>query len=332
MEPQDRSSFALSLGAAALLAACGGSQLPIGAPGVVPQSQAIATHAERGGSWMLPEAKSEDLLYVSVYDRNTNTGDVFVYSYRTQQLVGTLNGFFDPARDCVDKAGDVFITDFGNGQIVEYAHAGTQPIQTLKSPTYPIGCSVDIASGKLAVANVPAGNYNVSVLSIYQHAQGNPSNYSSPHVPNMVDCAYDDRGNLFVDGWKGYSLYRSVFAALPKHSRSLRTIKLKGEPRFDLPTSVQWDGNYLAVTEISSVVQFTITGRIGVEQGRTNLSDSGDIFASWIVKPLDSVVIANRSPEEVEYYNYPSGGNPFARISFTSYEEIGGVTVSLAPR
>jgi hypothetical protein len=41
----------------ALLAACGGSQLPIGAPGAMPQSQtsAIATHANRGGSWMLPE-------------------------------------------------------------------------------------------------------------------------------------------------------------------------------------------------------------------------------------------------------------------------------------
>jgi len=47
-----------------MLAACGGSQTPIGAPGAMPQSRAIATHAQHGGSWMLPEAKGRDLLYV----------------------------------------------------------------------------------------------------------------------------------------------------------------------------------------------------------------------------------------------------------------------------
>ena len=51
--------------AAAMLTGCGGSQPPIGAPGAMPQTSAIATHADRGKSWMLPEAKSQDLLYVS---------------------------------------------------------------------------------------------------------------------------------------------------------------------------------------------------------------------------------------------------------------------------
>jgi hypothetical protein len=39
-----------------MLAGCGGSQTPIGALGAMPQRRAIATHAERGKSWMLPEA------------------------------------------------------------------------------------------------------------------------------------------------------------------------------------------------------------------------------------------------------------------------------------
>jgi hypothetical protein len=43
--------------AAAMLAGCGGSRPPIGAPGTMPQSRAIATQAKHGGSWMLPEAK-----------------------------------------------------------------------------------------------------------------------------------------------------------------------------------------------------------------------------------------------------------------------------------
>ena len=48
--------FTLGIRAAALLAACGGSQPPIGAPGAIPQSPAIAQHATRGKSWMLPGA------------------------------------------------------------------------------------------------------------------------------------------------------------------------------------------------------------------------------------------------------------------------------------
>jgi phospholipase C len=40
--------------AAAMLAGCGGSQPPIGAPGAMQQTFASAAHAERGTSWMVP--------------------------------------------------------------------------------------------------------------------------------------------------------------------------------------------------------------------------------------------------------------------------------------
>jgi len=43
-----------------MLAACGGS--PTDAPGAMAQSRAIGQHGARGKSWMLPEAKSEDLV------------------------------------------------------------------------------------------------------------------------------------------------------------------------------------------------------------------------------------------------------------------------------
>jgi hypothetical protein len=64
----------LTLGiAAAMLAGCGGSQTQSGAPGPMPQSRAIVSLAERGGSWMLPDAKKGRPLYVSdasYYDYN----------------------------------------------------------------------------------------------------------------------------------------------------------------------------------------------------------------------------------------------------------------------
>jgi hypothetical protein len=44
----------------ALLAGCGGSQPPIGAPGAMPQSPASTAHATHGTSWMLPDQKRLD--------------------------------------------------------------------------------------------------------------------------------------------------------------------------------------------------------------------------------------------------------------------------------
>ena len=62
--------------AAALFAGCGGSQPPIGAPGAMPQTSAVATNADRARSWMLSEAKSGDLLYVT----HEYATDISVYS------------------------------------------------------------------------------------------------------------------------------------------------------------------------------------------------------------------------------------------------------------
>ena len=67
----EQGTSALVVALALLLAGCGGSQPPIGAPGARLQSSPVVSRAERRGSWMLPEAKGEDLLYVS------NPSDLF---------------------------------------------------------------------------------------------------------------------------------------------------------------------------------------------------------------------------------------------------------------
>jgi hypothetical protein len=61
MTPPPFRRSALGLSAAAFLAACGGSQPPIGAPGAMPQTSAIATHAEPGGLRVLPPDERDTL-------------------------------------------------------------------------------------------------------------------------------------------------------------------------------------------------------------------------------------------------------------------------------
>jgi hypothetical protein len=156
--------------AAAFLAGCGGSQPSIGAPSAMAQSRASAAHADRGGSWMLPEAKSKDLLYVGdIYD-------VTVYSYPQGKLEGHLNGFYEIGGVCVDKHSDIFVVDAGGGKIVEYAHGGKTPIQTPDSPeSNPTGCAIDPGTGNLAVAIY--GPLSGGEVAIYPAAHGSPTLY-----------------------------------------------------------------------------------------------------------------------------------------------------------
>ncbi len=160
--------------ATAMLGGCGGSQRPIGAPGAMPQTSALATHATRGGSWMLPEAKSEDLLYIAA---GLVDGAVYVYTYPRGRFVGTLTGFAEPFGECTDSAGDVFIVAFSNtsssssSTIYEYAHGGTTPIAMLSDPSAGVACAIDPVSGNLAVSG--------DGVAIYQHATGSPTMYYS---------------------------------------------------------------------------------------------------------------------------------------------------------
>src|SRR5580700_9024350 len=144
MKPADLGRYAFGICVAvAMLAGCGGSQPLVGTPGAMPQTSAIATHAERGGSWMSPEATHDDLLYVSL------GATVNVYSWRTFQQVGTLTGFAVAEGMCVDKAQDIYIVDYQGHSVKEFSHGGMTPIRGLGVPGgWPDACAIDPTTGR----------------------------------------------------------------------------------------------------------------------------------------------------------------------------------------
>lgn len=170
--------IALGIYAAFFQAGCGGSQPPIGAPGEAQPSvrqsspfsdarrNAVAgAKNDESSSWMAPDVQTQDLLYV------TNTKTVTVYSYPKGKLEGTLRVGYLPHGECVDKKGDVFVTNLDNAQIVEYAHGGKKPILVLHSPSSdPAGCAIDPTTGDLAVSSLGFGPYGS--VAIYKRARG----------------------------------------------------------------------------------------------------------------------------------------------------------------
>lgn len=169
----------------ASLAGCAGPQAPIDAPGLMPQIRASATYAEHRRSWMLPEAKSGELLYLS----GAVGGGVRAYSFPKMKLVGTLSGFQQVYNLCSDKHGNVFVPDFAAKTITEYAHGGSDPVATLSDPgESPSGCSVDPETENLAVVSWTGG------VAIYAGARGTPTLYGYEYFSETYDCAYDGSG------------------------------------------------------------------------------------------------------------------------------------------
>jgi hypothetical protein len=311
------------------LAGCGSAATPISAPGAVPQNATGTTQLARNRSWMLPKAKSEDLLYVSNYFN----GRVNVYSYRTRRLVGQLSGLNGPGGECSDKSGDVFIANVKGASIVEYGHGGTSPIATFDdSGYYPNDCSVDPATGDLAVANLDGiplpGN-----LAIFRSASTPPTFYEdhNPYIAYYYFCGYDASGNVVVDAGSdgGGPL---VFDELPAGGTNLNRVHLPPGARYG--GTLQWDGTFMTEGDGGNrIYRFSVgQRRRAYRHGRTFLQGSPGVSQIWIgnrTSGQQAVGVANNA-NEVLFWDYPTGR--LLHVITTGFDDPDGVTVSVVER
>lgn len=256
-------------------------------------------------SKITPIAASGDLLYVS------NVRTVAIYSYPHGALVGTLKGFYSAQGECVDKKGDVFITNLGTNEIFEYAHGSKTRMKTLAGEGGPTGCSVDPLTGNLAVSNLTGGS-----LAVYKNAAGKPKLYKTSALKEDYWCTYDGKGNVFVDGEDASSAF--ALAELATGSKSLVQIKLNQSIGF--PGGVEWDGKHVAVgdQDTSVIYQFVIAHRRGTRVGRTALgSGAMDLKQFWIQG--ETLIAPNVNSKshgrgDVLFFDYPAGGRATKKI------------------
>ncbi len=338
MKSLDLSRYALcSCAAAAMLAGCGGSQPPIGAPGTMPQTAAQQSRSAQrydGASWMAPEAKSENLMYI------TDGDSVVVLTYPKGKVAGTLTGLDDAVGDCADASGNVWIMNSNGGTIEEFAHGGTTPIATLHLSGSPQGCSVDPINGDLAVA---AGD-----VLVWSHARGAPKSYAV-QGDVFAYCGYDDQGNLFADGFRSPTRYPFLFEELPKGGHLLEEITLT-EDLGNAEGHVQWDGHYITIDAAHqrtrgpfhrAIYRVRVSGYTGKIIGASHLSplQKRILAQSWIlgnvvVIPYDVQPLRRRGPNKIGLWNYPAGGAVSKTLTPLKGDKnfFFAVTVSLAPR
>jgi hypothetical protein len=269
--------------------------------------------AAPGRSWMAPEAKKNDLLYISNFYNST----ILVLTYPGGENVGSISSD-EPQGECTSKTsnGNWWVVQSGNDEIVEYAHGGTSPISTLSENVgEPAGCAIDPTTGNLAVSILGMGD-----IVIFAGAKGSGTTVPDGLSETYFPC-YDNHGDLFVTGLTSAS--NSALVELPKGGSSFETITLDPNEQGDM----QWHDDYLAVRGSGGIYHFAIHGTKGKEIGFTPLGGSSDVVQVWIQGAY--VVGADVGNEDAEIWKYPAGG-PIFKYLHGQFDLPIGVTVSVA--
>jgi hypothetical protein len=269
----------------------------------------------------------QDLLYVA----NAN-GEVTVYRYWQHTLVGVLTDFTQPMGECADSSHNVYITDASAKQILEYAHGGTKPIKKFDdSPDAPYTCSVDLATGDLAVANYNGASQQGNI-AVWSSGSSKRTTYTDSALGYFIGCAYDANGNLLVTNGRGYSA-PAGFAWLPKDGSRLVNIKIPGPRSSDnwYVTGIQWDGRYF-VLDSGYAYRISLMHGQAYYVGYTSLDPTGGPYAIYDNTPGEQGTqivagVSSFSTSGVDLFHYPAGGDPVAEITH-AIDRPTGVVVS----
>jgi hypothetical protein len=301
----------------ALLAGCSAAQSAFMPAGATAQTSSLRlpwlaapmfARPDERRSWMTPEAKKRDLLYVS----DDMTYDVYVFTYPKGKLVGMLTGFSAPGGLCADSRGDVFVPNVFRSTIEEFSHGGTKPIATLgEAPhSFPNSCDVSRTNGDLAVGDNASGidGEGPGGIAIFRDAAGTPSIHRAMYHP--YSCGYDSAGNLFVDG-EAAGFQNFQFGELPASGKRYRKIALNH--MISLAGGVVSYGNTVAVGDVNNAViyQFSVSGSKGTRVGTTMLSGSSIVWEFKIDGPkvvVPNYVFYKQNSSDVLSYEYPAGG------------------------
>lgn len=353
----DKGMFGIVLGAL-LLAACSGGSSPIGSAGSANQMPARVSatgHArpsflsaargaahtsfDRRKSWLKPAVNQNRLLYVSDY----NNGVVQVYNYPSTGAqnppAGTLTGFVNPQGMCVDaSASNVFITNTGLGNVLEYAWGATSASQSYQLDNqFPSGCSIDPTTGNLAASDILNGSGGPGAVSICT-SPSSCVNYDQPGgLQQCYYIAYMPNGDLYVDGFSSYGFGMAYLAA---GSTKWKPVAYTGAA-INFPGGVQADGKHLTVGDQNgasgnSLIYRCTASAYNVDCGEPPivLGGSTDVVQYFIKRGRQGVVGPDAVKGTANTWAYPAGGTSKPKKSIVvsdPYPLLIGSAVLLGP-
>jgi hypothetical protein len=301
---------------ALLLASCGASQSRFLAP---PGQQGALRHVS---------SSSKSILYVN------GSNFTAMYTYPNLSVIGKLQPNYTLGVGCADDAtGYIYFTANPNGEstrLLQYAIGGTTKVGTIRPTKNHVisGCAADPTTGNLAV--LYTGN-KPGFVRIFASGSWQPTKVRDPIISTLFSSAYDDSGNLFVEGWN--SSGSTILTELVAGGSQFIAISVTGLKQGQL----QWDGIYLAVRVPAdhnnkvppSIQRIEVSGSAGTIVGTTTLTDG--YRGTWIQG--DSVLAGEfgaHNNENITFYKYPNGGRPYKTFGPVG-ETVDELIVATAP-
>jgi hypothetical protein len=280
-----------------------------------------------------------DLLYVAhaptIYDKRTY---VSILSLPRGKPVARMSLEYVTGM-CSDTAGNVWLIAYRSSFKIyyaeKYAHGGTKPIAQIRIPKfYGVGCAVDPSSGDLAIIDPAGGSRYNGSIDVWAGARpGKPAVYDVPFNPE--NGAYDNEGNLFVDGCAcSNSDPGLIFGELVKGSHAVAGVRL--DKNTALPGGVQWDGHYIALQTGGyhpylkgrpRIYRLEASGGWGQVVGTVIPKDPAlDGTAEFAVYGGSVVSTTGGRRGEIDIWPYPAGGPHTRTIGL--FGDVRGLTIS----
>jgi hypothetical protein len=300
-----------AIGFALALAGCGAASVPLLSE--TSQSSAFERSGTTSLLYVLDGFESRDL---SVFALPNGKAE--------KQVVMPGHGW---GNMCSDARGHVFVSV--EGAIFEYAHGGKTPIAQLIASSLPSGCASDPKTGNLAVTESP--DSGKCTIAIYKDAKGTGTTLYDKRFPICEYPTYDDRGDLFFDGWTGS---KSILTELAAGSDTFVPIPLnRSIPDFYL---LQWDGHDVAIEarQYGSADQPVVIYRTRVA-GSKGTVIAKLLFGGWTPQEGafwiqgDRIVAPLGNDRHIGVWKYPQGGK--ALDTFSAPNGVFALNVSVAP-
>jgi hypothetical protein len=249
-------------------------------------------------------------------------------------MVGMLTGLYQPFGLCSDSHGNVWVVGWGKNQLVEYGHGSIKPLRALHLSGWDlslIACSVDPTTGNLAVTNYGPKNWYHGNVFVFPNGSGKPKSYDVEGVWFYYGCSYDDKGNLWIDGWNAYLNYNVSLGLLPKGSNKLKAISLNPAMSPPMIGGIQSVGPYLVLGDWDWVVEVAVKGAFATIVGYTPLTQHFPLglFEVTNLGGKQRIIAPDMAghPNAVQYWDFPAGGSPTHTIT-QGLNGTYGVTIS----
>lgn len=273
-------------------------------------------------------AQRGDLLYVA--NRRESEG-VSILTFPQGTPIGKIDGIGKPKAVCADRSGNVWVASYQPGpdpfKLYKFRRGETKPIEALKPHRDVYGCAVDPSTGNLAT--ISYGGSSDGVIDIYAGARKvKPAVYFTAGPP--AACAYDDSGDLFVDGAGSLGV---ELLELVKGAKYFTNVSLGRNSGWWIG-SVQWDGTDVAlgigtISGSSSIYRVKVSGTRGKIAAMVQLQH----LARWPhFAFVDGQILATQGGHGVRrlgLYDYPSGGKQLQE--FSGFHDPLGIAISVAP-